>query len=255
MCAFFSPSCLPGTFGKDGCELFVGGLSPTWYRLQSMKIAPLPRLLAVERTVALSDGIFAVVITILVLGIEVPDGGMISGPELTEVRVKLAHQVLIYFVCFWIVAMYWSQHGLLFLRLKRMDGVLLVLNLLFMLPVTLLPFVTEFMGERRDHSFPVVMFALTNLVSVLVLRGMWRRVMTKPDFFSEEPYTTALAERLVLGLHVFMGAMVLGVLLSFIDPRAGVACFLIPPVGHFVNYVRDSLRAESADTGGGGESN
>ena len=70
-----------------------------------MRIAPLPRLLGKDRTVALSDGIFAVVMTILVLGIEVPDGGALTGPELAAVWIQLAHQILIYFVCLWVVAM------------------------------------------------------------------------------------------------------------------------------------------------------
>ena len=201
----------------------------------------------------MSDGIFAVVMTILVLGIDAPGGGPLSGPELTAVRVKLAHQILIYFVSFWIVAMYWSQHGLFFLGLLRMDGVLLVLNLMFLLPVTLLPFVTEYMGDRRDHWLPVVCFALTNLLAALAIRGMWRRVAAKPDFFWKGPHLMVLAERLILGFHVFIGAMVVGVLLAFVDPRAGIACFLLPPLAHFVNYVRDSLRAEDDDSTGGAD--
>lgn len=215
-----------------------------------MKLAPLPRLVAVDRSVAFADGVFAVVITLLVLGIEVPDGGRVAGPELVAVRAKLAHQTLIYFVSFWVIGMYWSQHGLFFSRLRRMDGVLLVLNLSFLLPVTLLPFVTELMGERRDHWSPVLVFALTNFVSVLALLRMWKHASNRAHMV-EGPGTAELVDRVVLGMRIFMGAMVIGVLLALIDPRAGIACFLLTPVAHFFNYARDALRAEgdAADEG------
>jgi uncharacterized membrane protein len=206
-----------------------------------MKIASLPRLFGVERTVALSDGVFAVVITLLVLGIEVPDGGRIFGPELAEVRAKLGHQTLIYFVSFWVIAMYWSQHGLLFSSLRRMDGVVLALNLGFLLPVTLLPFVTDLMGERRDHWAPVLVFALTNLVSVLALHRMWKHATTRGHLL-DTPEMNDRADRVVLGLRIFIGVMVVGVLLALIDPRVGVACFVLTPVAHFFNYARDALR-------------
>lgn len=80
----------------------------------------------------------AVLITLLVLGIEVPQEGALSGAELASAREKLGHQILVYFVSFLIVAMYWFQHSLLFNSPKRLDRTTSVLNLMFPLPVTLL---------------------------------------------------------------------------------------------------------------------
>jgi uncharacterized membrane protein len=208
-----------------------------------MKVASLPRTLSIDRAVALSDGVVAVVITLLVLGIEVPDGGRVVGPELAEVRAKLAHQILIYFVAFWVIAMHWSQHGILFSNLRRMDGVVLVLNLGFLVPVTLLPFVTDLMGERRDHWGPVFLFAMTNLVSLLMLRSIWKHASSRAHL-NEGQRSAELADRMALGFRVFLGVMVVGVLLAFVDPRLGILCFLLTPFAHFFNYVRDALRAE-----------
>lgn len=208
-----------------------------------MKIAPLPRLLPSDRAVAFADGVFAVVITVLVLGIEVPDGGRVVGPELAAVRAKLGHQILIYFVAFWVIAMYWSQHGILFSRVRRVDGIVFVLNLGFLLPVTLLPFVTELMGERRDHWAPVLVFALTNVVSVLALQGMWKYAAAR-DHLKQERETTELANRVVFGLRIFIALMVGAVLLALVDARFGVLCFLLTPAAHFFNLARDTLRAE-----------
>ena len=68
------------------------------------KLTPLPQFFPLERTIALSDGVLAVVITLLILGIEVPESGNLSGPERILVMEKLGHQFLVYFVSFWILA-------------------------------------------------------------------------------------------------------------------------------------------------------
>lgn len=118
-----------------------------------MKLDPFPRFFPMNRAVPLSDAVFAVVMTLLVLGIEVPSESGLSGAALDLMREKLAHQVLVYFVCFSIIAMYWFHHSLLFDSLKRMDRQMMLMNLMFLMPVTLLPFVTQF-GETSGRSSP-----------------------------------------------------------------------------------------------------
>jgi len=208
-----------------------------------MKPTPLPRFVPLERTTALSDAVFAVVMTLLVLGIEVPEGGTLVGPELAPVREGLGHQLLVYFVSFWIVAMYWSQQSLLFSSLKRMDGALFTLNLAFLLPVTLLPFVTQLMGATHANWDVVAVFALTNLFAAFALGRMWRHAVATPDLCEGER-TASLEKRVRFGLRVFATALPAGVLLALIDVRIGILCFVLTPVGHFYNYIRGSLRGQ-----------
>ena len=207
-----------------------------------MKIAPLPRLFPLERTLALSDGVFAVVITLLVLGIEVPQGGG-SVAEVALMREKLAHQVLVYFVAFWIVAMYWSQHAILFATLRRMDGVMVLLNLALLLPVSLLPFVTQLMGENHTHWAPVGVFASVNLFAAFVLGRAWHHVLARPAFH-EGAATVALASRIRLGLRVFVGLLLVGTLVALVNVKAGILCFVVTPFAHFLKLAHDALRAE-----------
>ena len=122
---------------------------------------PLPRFVPPDRAITFSDGVFAVVITVLVLGIEIPSDAVLTGAALTVERTKLLHQLLIYVVAFWMVGMYWSQHSLFFAGLTQIDRGIVVLNLLFLLPVTLLPFVTQLMGAKRDDWRVVLVFGLS----------------------------------------------------------------------------------------------
>lgn len=194
----------------------------------------------VDRTIALSDAVFAVVITLLVLGIEVPEGGALSASELAAVREKLGHQVLVYFVSFWIIAMYWSHHSLLFSTLERMDRKLLVLNFIFLMPVTLLPFVTQLIGARRHEWGVVLVFALANAFAAVAFRVMSRHVVARPDI-QKGPETVALVRRLSLGTGLFVGIMTVGVLVSLISVRLGILCFVLVPIVYFYAYVRDPL--------------
>ena len=128
-----------------------------------------------------------------------------------------------------------------------MDPAILVLNLGFLLPVTLLPFVTQLMGARRDEWAVVVVFAGTNLFGAFFLRQMWRRVATLPEIH-KGPQTAILARRIAFGLRVYVAMMGVGVLVALIDVRAGIFCFVLTPIAQFYNFVRDPLRSRERPT-------
>jgi len=203
---------------------------------------PLPRFVPLDRTLTFSDGVFAVVITILVLGIEIPSDAVLTGAALVVERTKLLHQLLIYVVAFWMVGMYWSQHSLFCAGLKQVDRGILVLNLLFLLPVTLLPFVTQLMGAKRHDWKVVLVFGLINLFATLVLERMWSRIERLPEIHSS-PQTAMLASRIRIGVRVYAGVMVSGVLVALLDVRAGTFVFILIPIAHFYNYLRDPFRS------------
>jgi uncharacterized membrane protein len=210
----------------------------------------LPRYFPLERVVAFSDGVFAVVITILVLGIEVPSDLALDPTAITLAREKLLHQLLVYVVAFGLIAMYWTQHSLLFAGLQRADRRLVVLNLLFLLPVTLLPFVTQLMGARRDDWRTVLVFAGTNLIIAWFLERQWAHVLTIPETH-KGPKTARLARRLVWASRFFALVLCLGVFVSLLDVKAGIAVILVMPLLHFMNFVRIGKRPPADDPSAG----
>ncbi len=197
---------------------------------------PLPRFFPLERLVAFSDGVFAIVITILVLGIEVPEDIARDPAAVAEVRDKLFHQVLVYVVSFGLTGMYWTQHGMLFAGLKRVDRRLVVLNLLFLLPVTLLPFVTQLTGTRRDDWRSVLVFAGVNLAAAWLVQAQWRHVLALPETH-KGPETARVAHRIVRATWSFALILVAGVLVSLVDVKAGTLTILTMPVLFFANFA------------------
>jgi uncharacterized membrane protein len=203
---------------------------------------PLPRFVPLDRMVAFSDGVFAVAITLLVLGIEIPSDAVLTGSALVMEREKLLHQLFIYFVAFWLVGMYWSQQSLFTSGLKQIDRGTFVLNLLLLLPITLLPFVTQFMGTMRADWRAVLLFALTNVLATLVLVSMWSRIAALPEIH-KSPQTATLAARMRVEVRVHAAVMVVGVLVARVDVRVGTLVFILIPFAHFYNFLRDPFRS------------
>jgi uncharacterized membrane protein len=209
--------------------------------------SPLPEFLPTERLGTFSDGVFAVVITILVLGIEIPSDSATTAAELLALRDKFLHQILIYFVSFWLIALYWSQHHLLFSSVKQIDRPLVVLNLWFLLPATLLPFVTQLMGTFRDEWRPVLLFGVTNLWAAFMFERMAANVAAQPELHKSTA-TASFARRSKLGARFFGVVMIVGVLLALVDVKAGTALFLVMPIVYFYGFIRDPFAAGSGST-------
>ncbi|MCU4972857.1 TMEM175 family protein [Halobacteria archaeon AArc-m2/3/4] len=122
-----------------------------------------------DRMDALSDGVFAIVLTLLVLQFQVPDA------DATGVPAALADQrplLFSYLLSFAVVGLYWIVHHNLFQRIVRHDRVLLYLNLLFLLTVSFLPFPTELLGIYGTH-FTWTLYALNFSFVGLSLTLLW----------------------------------------------------------------------------------
>src|SRR3954447_15525455 len=100
--------------------------------------------LSVGRLVAFTDGVFAIAITLLVLNFDEP-----NGPD-SQLLHQLTDQwpaLLAYFLSFAVIGRFWIIHHRVFAVVRRLDGGLLTLNLLFLAFVVLIPFTTEVLGD------------------------------------------------------------------------------------------------------------
>ena len=119
--------------------------------------APRTAWLGLDRLNALSDGVIAIVITILVLGIEIPDDHRFTEEGMLAFLRRTEHDLLAYAVSFWLVGAYWVQHHAVFHHLQRADRYLVGLNLLFLFPVTLLPVTTNLKATYPEEPLAVML--------------------------------------------------------------------------------------------------
>ena len=126
--------------------------------------------LAVHRLAALTDGVFAIVMTLLVLEIGVPEIAPSSlHAELPGRLLELWPKLLSYAISFIILGLFWYMHHLAFHYIKRSDNGLIWLNIFFLMFVALIPFSTSLFGSYPTEQLPLVIYAV-NIVLGLVIR-------------------------------------------------------------------------------------
>jgi uncharacterized membrane protein len=111
------------------------------------------------RTEAFSDGVIAVIITIMVLELKAP-----HGHELEDLR-PLIPVFLSYVMSFVFLSIYWNNHHHLFQAVRHVNGPILWANANLLFWLSLVPFVTSWMGENHFESLPVALYAGVMLLS------------------------------------------------------------------------------------------
>ena len=112
-----------------------------------------------ERLEALTDGIFATVMTVLVLTLSVPviASGASNAQVATDIEAP-GPNILAYVLGFLLFAVLWISHHNIFHYMTRVDRPLLWLNTLFLLTIGFLPFSTALVGKYPHFQVPVVTF-------------------------------------------------------------------------------------------------
>jgi uncharacterized membrane protein len=113
------------------------------------------------RLEAFSDGVMAIIITIMVLELKVPHGG-----DLAALR-PLMPIFLSYILSFVFLAIYWNNHHHLFQAVKQVNGRILWANVHLLFWLSLIPFVTAWMGEHNFTSLPVALYGVVMLFSAI----------------------------------------------------------------------------------------
>ena len=112
-----------------------------------------------SRLEAFSDGVIAIIITIMVLELKVPhDASLAALAELWPV-------FLSYLLSFIIVGIYWNNHHHLLHSVKHVTGAVLWSNLYLLFWLSLMPFATGWMGENHFAKVPVVLYGLVLLMA------------------------------------------------------------------------------------------
>lgn len=116
------------------------------------------------RLEAFSDGVFAIVITLLILDIKIPE---VQPTDLPAALVNLLPQILTYVLSFFIVGLYWHLHHQVATQIKFVDEAFIWLNLVWLLFVSVLPFPTALLGRYPLQPIPLTIYGI-NLILVNV---------------------------------------------------------------------------------------
>jgi len=114
-----------------------------------------------SRIEAFSDGVIAILITIMVLELAVPEGAELSALE------PLIPVFLTYVLSFAYLGIYWNNHHHLFQATERINGTILWANLHLLFWLSLVPFITGWMGHNHFAAVPTAAYGVVMLLAAI----------------------------------------------------------------------------------------
>lgn len=176
------------------------------------------------RMEAFSDGMFAVIITIMVLEIKVP-----RGLDLLALR-SVTPVFLSYVLSFVYVGIYWNNHHHLLHATERVAGSILWANLHLLFWLSLVPFATEWMGENHFATIPVAVYGVILLMAGIAYYILTRRLIAH---HGEDSLLATSIGRDIKG-KTSLGLYFVAILLAFWKPLVACAIYLLVAIIWFV---------------------
>ena len=170
-----------------------------------------------ERLLAFTDGVIAVIITIMVLEMKVPQDASLGA--LASVTPVFLSYVLS-FVC---VAIYWNNHHHFFHLVRRVNGAMLWANMNLLFWLSLIPFATGWMGENHFAPVPTALYGITLLMPALAWYGLQLVIMRTQG--SDSGLARAIGRDLKGKVSPVL--YFAGILLAFVDARIACAIYLL----------------------------
>lgn len=194
-----------------------------------------------SRLAAFSDGVFAIVITLLILDIRFPE---VPYSQFTATLVSVLPRILAYVMSFIIIGLYWVVHHNSMHVIKKTDRGFLWLNILLLLCVSFIPFPTSLVGRYPFQAGPIIIYGATlitcNAVGyIMLLYVHYHRHLATPEF--GDKYLRSHTPVYIIVNGAYLGAILLAhsyPLLSYIIYIAVVIViiFFLPKVDDGVNY-------------------
>jgi len=184
-----------------------------------------------ERVTMFTDGVFAIIITILVLEIGVP--AELPEQSLREAIDETGPELLTWVISFLIVGMYWAWHRVLFNQVRYVNRDVVWLNLLFMMPAALIPFAASVLGEYHDEPIALHLYGVVLIVTSLLRWLLYGYLMRRPSLLWEPPGTkTRRIGGLLAGAPIVV--YVIAMLVASAAPRLSLLLYLGVPLLYFL---------------------
>ncbi len=193
-------------------------------------LAPHLRRHRLDRLIMLSDGIFAIAITLAALEIRIPD----QYSDFGALAHAMLRPVLGYLLAFFVTAIFWVSHRELFARLHSADRVVTALTLLLLCFVSLVPTTVGGIYHMTHDEAGFRLWALTMIACGTANSAMWIYATIRPGLMMPEAYT---AERWLRALMPLIMPVMFTVLFVIPPQRAAFVAVPLAAVGALVRRV------------------
>jgi uncharacterized membrane protein len=177
-----------------------------------------------ERLTAFTDGVVAIIITIMVLELKLPKGG-----ELSDL-IPMLPTLVSYVVSFIYVAIYWNNHHHMMHLAHSVTGPILWANMHLLFWLSLTPFAMAWIGENHLSAVPVAVYGGVLFMSAVAYTILMRMLVR------HEGPNSALAHAMGRDVKgkVSLGCYALGVGLAFVQPLASIGLYVLVAIIWFL---------------------
>lgn len=193
---------------------------------------------------AMSDGVFAIVITLMVFSIKIPEIVPDQAvAELPQALLKLLPDFAGLFLSFIILGIYWVGHNNVFQHVLRHDRLMLWLNILFLLSVALIPFPATLLIRYGDAQISVILYAINLIIGGVLLDLIWWYATYNLHLMCDTVQPALIRSfhvRILTGPILYL--LAIGV--SFVSLLAAKILFAVAIVYYLVPTVQDLLHHE-----------
>ena len=170
-----------------------------------------------DRLLAFSDGVIAIIITIMVLELKVPHGASLQD------LAAAAPVFLSYVMSFIYISIYWNNHHHFLHLVRRVDGLILWANLHLLFWLSLVPFTTGWMGENDFAPVPTALYGVSLVMPAFAWLGLQYVIIRSqgPESTLAQAIGRDLKGKLSPLLYVFR------ILFAFVDTRIAGALYVL----------------------------
>jgi uncharacterized membrane protein len=170
-----------------------------------------------DRLTAFSDGVIAIIITIMVLELHVPHGADAAA------LAAVVPSFLSYVLSFIYVGIYWNNHHHLLHTVTRVDGLILWANLGLLFWLSLIPVATAWMGQNLGAPLPTAVYGVTLLMPAIAY------VLLQWAIVHRHGKQSVLAEALGTDLKGKLSPIlyIAGIALAFVYPWVSIALYVL----------------------------
>ena len=187
-----------------------------------------------NRIEALTDGVFAIAMTLIVFSIKVPDlPEHPSAGELSKSLLAMWPSFLTYVISFAVLGIYWIGHHNHFCFIRRVDRKSMWINMAFLCAITLIPFSTALLARYPDQRIAVIVYGANFiLVGMTLYAHFWYAVGPGHLLDKEmEPRYRHVAQKLILSGPV---ASIICIVIAFGHPLIASTLFVLIPIFYIV---------------------
>lgn len=193
-----------------------------------------------NRVEAFSDGVMAIILTIMMLELKLPDlNKHISTKDIWNLIIHLSPYLITYAFSFMMIAIFWTNHHHMFHLLEKTDEKLLWQNFIFLFFLSLIPFATAIIGSNPFVPVAPAIYGFVMLLTTSSFTAMRNYTIRKKLIHKDSNreltvhiFRASLSGRkkAIAGTIVYLASMPL----AYVNVWIAYVCFIIPPIIFFV---------------------